>query len=100
MQAFGQRSRATMVHGLVHGVTIFDIVIESIEQSGKATIVYATSDSAAYSAWASWQRIDGMIGESGAHLSLGHAEVTYELNGPDLLLGNFAHKSGQVTLGL
>lgn len=98
------RSEIARYHGAWVGAWGDDLrhvlVIESIEQSGKAAIVYATSGSAAYSAWASWQRIDGMIGESGAHLSLGHAEVTYELNGPDRLLGNFAHKSGQVTLGL
>lgn len=97
-------SEIARYHGAWTGIWGDDLrhvlVVESIAQNGAAAVIYATGDSAAYSAWASWQRTDGMLGDKGLRISLGYAEVTYALDGSDRLVGTFAHKSGQVTLGL
>src|SRR5207244_4522128 len=59
---------------------------------------YANADSSAYAVWAGWHRIDATIGDSGLRLSFGFADVSYEMDEPDRIVGTYALKSGQVTL--
>ena len=76
------------------------LVVESVGPDGKAAVIYANADSSAYAVWAAWQRIDATIGDSGLRLSFGFADVSYEMDEPDRIVGTYALKSGQVTLGL
>jgi dienelactone hydrolase len=76
------------------------LIIESVAQNGDAAAIYATADSPAYFAWASWQRVKAKVSDGGLNLSLGYAKVLYEWDGDDRLVGTFTDKSGQVTLGL
>jgi dienelactone hydrolase len=76
------------------------LVVESVTPDGQAAVVFADADSSSSSVWANWQRIEATIGESGLRLSLGYAEVSYEMDGPDHVVGTFTRKNGSVTSGL
>jgi dienelactone hydrolase len=75
------------------------LVVESVRPDGSAVAIFANADSSAYAVRASWQRIDATIGAGGLRLSLGYAEVSYEMDGSDRVVGAFANESGQVTPG-
>lgn len=76
------------------------LVVESVTPDGQAAVVFADADSSSSSVWANWQRIEAAIGESGLRRSLGYAEVSYEMDGPDHVVGTFTRKTGSVTSGL
>jgi dienelactone hydrolase len=76
------------------------LVVESVSPGGEAAVVFANADSPRYSVWANWERIEAAIGENGLRLSLGYAEVSYEMDEPYRVIGTFTRKTGSVTSGL
>src|SRR5262249_44701639 len=54
----------------------------------------------AFSVWAGWERTEATIADSRLCLSLGYADVSYEMDGLDRVVGTFTRSNGSVTLGL
>jgi len=76
------------------------LVVESVAPDGKAAVIFAHADSPAFSVWAGWQRTEAIIADSRLRLSLGYADVAYEMDGLDRVVGTFTRSNGSVTHGL
>src|SRR5262249_21541955 len=76
------------------------LVVESVAADGKAAVIFSHADSPAFSVWAGWERTEAIIADSRLCLSLGYADVVYEMDGLDRAVGTFTRSNGSVTLGL
>ena len=76
------------------------LVVERVSAGGTASIVYATGDLPAYSAYAGWHRTTGAIKDGTLTISLPVATATYVLDGDARLVGTFTNRNGLTTQGL
>ena len=76
------------------------LIVERVDATGNADIVYATGDYAPASAWAAWERFSGIIKDGTLTLVRSIATAAYTFDGPDRLTATHTFRFGLMTAGV